>query len=249
MRQFKSSQHITGRSSVSVNNYLRDVNRYPMATLEEEVQLAQAIRDGGKEGECARQRLIEANLRFVITCAIEMATPFVPIEELIAAGNYGLTVAANRYDPSYDNHFCSYAVHHIRKSIREAIKAWACSVSIPDLLQGLQACLSLDERGDEDEDNWSRDLIDRIPSSPMSSDVRRDVAEAKEQLRSFLSKWYYPSDVQLLMDLAQMMYDGYTVSDLAKKHGLPTKRMKSIIADLREKALLHQLQTAFQKAA
>ena len=46
-----------------------------------------------------------------------------------------------------------------------------------------------------------------------------DVEETKEQLRSFLSKWYYPSDVQLLMDLAQMMYDGYTVStDLAKKH-------------------------------
>ena len=120
---------------------------------------------------------------------------------------------------------------------------------MPDLLQGLQACLSLDERGDEDEDNWSRDLIDRIPSSPMSSDVRRDVAEAKEQLRSFLSKWYYPSDVQLLMDLAQMMYDGYTISDLAKKHGLPTKKMKSIIADLQQKALLNKLQIAFQKAA
>jgi RNA polymerase primary sigma factor len=116
-------------------------------------------------------------------------------------------------------------------------------------LQGLQACLSLDERGDEDEDNWSRDLIDRIPASPLSSDVRRDVEETKEQLRSFLSKWYYPSDVQLLMDLAQMIYDGYSVSDLAKKHGLPAKRMKTIIADLREKALLHQLQTAFRKAA
>jgi RNA polymerase primary sigma factor len=51
------------------------------------------------------------------------------------------------------------------------------------------------------------------------------------------------------MDLAQMMYDGYTVSDLAKKHGLPVKRMKSIIDDLQQKALLYQLQTAFQKAA
>ena len=49
MRQFKSSQHITGRSSVSVINYLRDVNRYTMVTIEEEVQLAQATRRGGKE--------------------------------------------------------------------------------------------------------------------------------------------------------------------------------------------------------
>jgi RNA polymerase primary sigma factor len=51
------------------------------------------------------------------------------------------------------------------------------------------------------------------------------------------------------MDLAQMMYDGYTVSDLAKKHGLPTKKMKSIIADLQQKALLNKLQTAYAKAA
>jgi len=241
----KKNRIIQGRTEV-LNHYLELIEDNEPLTVEQEQALGRRIMSGDI---AARNELIEANLRFVITCAIEMATPFAPIEELIAAGNYGLTVAANRYDPSYENHFCSYAVHHIRKSIREAIKAWACSVSIPDLLQGLQACLSLDERGDEDEDNWSRDLIDRIPASPLSSDVRRDVEETKEQLRSFLSKWYYPSDVQLLMDLAQMIYDGYTVSDLAKKHGLPVKRMKSIIADLREKALLHQLRTAFQKAA
>lgn len=238
--------HLLENRTEVLNHYLEQIKDNQPLTTEEEQKLGRRIMSGDI---AARNELIEANLRFVITCAIEMATPFVPIEELIAAGNYGLTVAANRYDPSYDNHFCSYAVHHIHKSIREAIKAWACSVSIPDLLQGLQACLSLDERGDEDEDNWSRDLIDRIPASPLSSDVRRDVEETKEQLRSFLSKWYYPSDVQLLMDLAQMMYDGYTISDLAKKHGLPTKRMKSIIADLREKALLHHLRTAYAKAA
>ena len=238
--------HLLENRTEVLNHYLEQIKGNQPLTTEEEQELGRRIMSGDI---AARNELIEANLRFVITCAIEMATPFAPIEELIAAGNYGLTVAANRYDPSYDNHFCSYAVHHIRKSIREAIKAWACSVSIPDLLQGLQACLSLDERGDEDEDNWSRDLIDRIPASPLSSDVRRDVEETKEQLCSFLSKWYYPSDVELLMDLAQMMYDGYTISDLAKKHGLPAKRMKSIIADLRKKALLQQLQKAYAKAA
>jgi len=241
-----NKNHIIQSRTEVLNHYLEQIEGNQPLTTEEEQELGRRILSGDI---AARNELIEANLRFVITCAIEMATPFVPIEELIAAGNYGLTVAANRYDPSYDNHFCSYAVHHIRKSIREAIKAWACSVSMPDLLQGLQACLSLDERGDEDEDNWSRDLIDRIPASPLSCDVSRNVEETKEQLRSFLSKWYYPSDVQLLMDLAQMIYDGYSVSDLAKKHGLPAKRMKAIIADLREKALLHQLQTAFRKAA
>ena len=238
--------HILENRAEGLNHYLEQIEDNQPLSTEEEQELGRRILSGDTS---ARNELIEANLRFVLTCAIEMATPFVPIEELIAAGNYGLTLAATRYDPSYPTRFCSYAVHHIRKAIREAIKTWTSQVAMPDLLQGLQACLSLDDRQDEDEDNWSRDLIDRIPASPQTGEIRSRVEETKEQLRSFLSKWYYPSDVQLLMDLAQMMYDGYTISDLAKKHGLPVKRMKSIIADLQQKALLYQLQTAFQKAA
>ena len=238
--------HILENRAEVLNHYLEQIEDNQPLSTEEEQELGRRILSGDTS---ARNELIEANLRFVLTCAIEMATPFVPIEELIAAGNYGLTLAATRYDPSYPTRFCSYAVHHIRKAIREAIKTWTSQVAMPDLLQGLQACLSLDDRQDEDEDNWSRDLIDRIPASHQTGEIRSRVEETKEQLRSFLSKWYYPSDVQLLMDLAQMMYDGYTVSDLAKKHGLPVKRMKSIIDDLQQKALLYQLQTAFQKAA
>ena len=238
--------HILENRAEVLNHDLEQIEDNQPLSTEEEQELGRRILSGDTS---ARNELIEANLRFVLTCAIEMATPFVPIEELIAAGNYGLTLAATRYDPSYPTRFCSYAVHHIRKAIREAIKTWTSQVAMPDLLQGLQACLSLDDRQDEDEDNWSRDLIDRIPASPQTGEIRSRVEETKEQLRSFLSKWYYPSDVQLLMDLAQMMYDGYTISDLAKKHGLPVKRMKSIIADLQQKALLYQLQTAFQKAA
>ena len=51
------------------------------------------------------------------------------------------------------------------------------------------------------------------------------------------------------MDLAQMMYDGYTISDLARKHGLPLKKIKQIISDLQQKAIIHQLQAAYGKAA
>ena len=230
--------------SENLQIYFNQIRNNKPLTIEEERELGRRIQKGDID---ARNKLIKANLRFVIRCAINMATPTVPIEEIIAAGNYGLTIAASRYDPEYDNNFCSYAVHHIRRAIREAIRKWTCQVTMPDLLQGLEACLSLDDRHDEDEDNWSRDLIDRIPAPPLSSDICRNVEETKEHLHAFLSKWYYPSDVELLMDLAQMIYDGYTVSDLAKKHGLPIKRMKSIIAGLREKALLNQLQTAFDK--
>lgn len=241
----KNNHIIQSRTEV-LNHYLEQIEDNEPLTVEQEQALGRRLMSGDYN---ARNELIEANLHFVLSCAIEMSNPYVPIEELVAAGNYGLTLAATRYDPSYPTRFCSYAVHHIRKAIREAIKTWTSQVAMPDLLQGLQACLSLDDRQDDDEDNWSRDLIDRIPASPQAGEIHSRVEETKEQLRSFLSKWYYPSDVQLLMDLAQMMYDGYTISDLAKKHGLPVKRMKSIIADLQQKALLNKLQVAFQKAA
>lgn len=238
--------HLLENSAEGISHYLKQIENNQPLTMEEEQELGRRILAGDTT---ARNTLIEANLRFVLTCAIEMATPFVPIEELIAAGNYGLTIAATHYDPSYNNHFCSYAVHHIRRAISEAIRTWTCSVKTPNLLLGLQACLSLDDCHDTDDDNWSRDLIDRLPAAPLGCDVQRNVEEAKEQLRAFLSKWYYPSDVNLLMDLAQMVYDGFSVSDLAKKYGLPIRRMKAIIADLREKAILHQLQKAYAKAA
>ena len=230
----------------SLNHYLKQIGNYHALTREEERELGRRIMSGGTT---ARDELIEANLLFVLQCTLKMRTPYVPIEELISAGNYGLTVAASRFDPSYGNRFCSYAVHYICNAIREAIREWTCQVSMPDPLQGLFVCLSLDDKHDEDEENWSRDLIDRLPAPPMSSDVRHNVEETKEHLHSLLCKWYYPSDVQLLMDWAQMMYDGYTISDLAKKYGLPIKRIKKVIGDLQQKAKLHQLQQAFQKAA
>ena len=69
MRQFKNIKNITERSNISVNKYLKEVSRYPMVTVDEEVILAQKIRQGGKEADKARQRLVEANLRFVISVA------------------------------------------------------------------------------------------------------------------------------------------------------------------------------------
>ena len=143
MRQFKSSQHITGRSSVSVINYLRDVNRYPMATIEEEVQLAQAIRRGGKEGERARQRLIEANLRFVITVANQYRQHNMELADLISEGNIGLIKAAERFDDTRGFKFVSYAVWWIRQSIQQAISEQEQIIRMPLNQQGLQQMYNL----------------------------------------------------------------------------------------------------------
>ena len=143
MRQFKSSQHITGRCSVSVNNYLRDVNRYPMATLEEEVQLAQAIRRGGKEGECAKRRLVEANLRFVITVANQYHQNNMELADLISEGNIGLIKAAERFDDTRGFKFVSYAVWWIRQAILQAVSEVGQTIHMPLNQQGLRQMYNL----------------------------------------------------------------------------------------------------------
>ena len=121
MRQFKSTQHITERNKISVNNYLKEASRYPMATSDEEVALAQKIRQGGKEADKARQRLIEANLRFVISVANQYHQHNMDLSDLISEGNIGLIKAAERFDDTRGFKFISYAVWWIRQSISSAV--------------------------------------------------------------------------------------------------------------------------------
>ena len=121
MRQFKNTKKNTERNNISVNNYLKEVNRYPMATVDEEVTLAQRIRQGGKEADKARQRLIEANLRFVISVANQYHQPNMDLSDLISEGNIGLIKAAELFDDTRGFKFISYAVWWIRQSISSAI--------------------------------------------------------------------------------------------------------------------------------
>lgn len=131
MRQFKNTKKITERNNISVNNYLKEVNRYPMATVDEEVTLAQRIRQGGKEADKARQRLIEANLRFVISVANQYHQPNMDLSDLISEGNIGLIKAAELFDDTRGFKFISYAVLWIRQSISSAICENGRAIRLP----------------------------------------------------------------------------------------------------------------------
>ena len=121
MRQFKNTKNITERSNISVNKYLKEVSRYPMVTVDEEVILAQKIRQSGKEADKARQRLVEANLRFVISVANQYHQHNMDLSDLISEGNIGLIKAAERFDETRGFKFISYAVWWIRQSISSTI--------------------------------------------------------------------------------------------------------------------------------
>ena len=131
MRQFKNTKNITERSNISVNKYLKEVSRYPMVTVDEEVILAQRIRQGGKEADKARKRLVEANLRFVISVANQYHQPNMDLSDLISEGNIGLIKAAELFDETRGFKFISYAVWWIRQSISSAICENGRAIRLP----------------------------------------------------------------------------------------------------------------------
>ena len=131
MRQFKNTKKITERSNISVNKYLKEVSRYPMVTVDEEVILAQRIRQGGKEADKARKRLVEANLRFVISVANQYHQPNMDLSDLISEGNIGLIKAAELFDETRGFKFISYAVWWIRQSISSAICENGRAIRLP----------------------------------------------------------------------------------------------------------------------
>ena len=131
MRQFKNTKKSTERNNISVNNYLKEVNRYPMATVDEEVTLAQRIKQGGKEADKARKRLVEANLRFVISVANQYHQPNMDLSDLISEGNIGLIKAAELFDETRGFKFISYAVWWIRQSISSAICENGRAIRLP----------------------------------------------------------------------------------------------------------------------
>ena len=112
----------------SLHRYLEDVASSQPLSAAEEVSLAQRIKKGDLE---ARAKLVEANLRFVITVAREYQNQGVPLVDLISAGNIGLIVAAERFDETKGFKFISYAVWWIRQSILQTLAEQSRVVRLP----------------------------------------------------------------------------------------------------------------------
>src|SRR5476651_1039912 len=128
MRQLKISESITNRESASLNQYLSDIAKIPMVTPQEEVILAQKIREGD---QAALERLTKTNLRFVVSVAKQYESAGLTLGDLINEGNLGLIKAAKRFDETKGFKFISYAVWWIRQSILQAINDHARIVRLP----------------------------------------------------------------------------------------------------------------------
>lgn len=131
MRQLKITKAITSRKNEALDRYLSEIAHEPMLTPDEEAALAAKIHKGGKEGERARDRLVRANLRFVVSVAKQYQHQGISLTDLINEGNVGLVKAAEKFDETRGFKFISYAVWWIRQSIMEALAVKSRIIRVP----------------------------------------------------------------------------------------------------------------------
>lgn len=128
MRQLKITRSITNRETQSLEKYLQEIGKVPMISAQEEVELASKIRNGD---QLALNRLVGANLRFVISVAKQYQNQGLTLSDLINEGNLGLIRAAQRFDETKGFKFISYAVWWIRQAILQALAEQSRIVRLP----------------------------------------------------------------------------------------------------------------------
>ena len=128
MRQLKITKQVTNRETASLDKYLQEIGKVELITADEDVELAQRIRQGDM---AALEKLTKANLRFVVSVSKQYQNQGLSLPDLINEGNLGLIKAARRFDETRGFKFISYAVWWIRQSILQALAEQSRIVRLP----------------------------------------------------------------------------------------------------------------------
>jgi RNA polymerase primary sigma factor len=203
------NQTVTVSSDENVlSMYLKEINRIPLLSREEEDEVARAAAMGNKS---AKERLVNSNLRFVVNVAKRYQGQGLPLSDLISEGNIGLMSAVDRYDVDKGYHFISYAVWWIRQSILKAICEKSRMIRLPlnranELVQIEKARkLVQDEHSAEAEINEIGRLLDMEPEHVA------DIINISRDMVSLESPVYTEKDSSVLGDFIED--EGYKAPD------------------------------------
>lgn len=166
MRQLKISQSITERTDETLEAYLNDISKKNTVTPNEEVELARRIHEGDKE---ALEKLVNANLRFVVSVAKQYRNQGLPLSDLISEGNIGLVKAAEKFDETKGFKFITFAVWWIRQSIMKAISEHGRVVRLPNNQNQFLLQIRKIERQYEQEENrlaTIEEIADALETDP-----------------------------------------------------------------------------------
>jgi RNA polymerase primary sigma factor len=115
-------------TDTGLNRYLREIGHFPLLTPQQEIELAKKIKKGDT---AARERMINANLRLVVTIARDYVDLGLPLLDLISEGNIGLTKAVERFDPAKGAKLSTYAMWWIKQSIKRALANQSKTIRLP----------------------------------------------------------------------------------------------------------------------
>ncbi len=171
------TKQYTNRESQSLDKYLQEIGKYELLAPEEEVELAKKIRKGGLEGQRALERLVKANLRFVVSVAKQYQNQGLTLGDLINEGNLGLIKAATRFDETKGFKFISYAVWWIRQSILQALAEQSRIVRLP--LNRVGALNKIGKKFSELEQKFEREPT----ASELAEQLDMTVADIHETIK------------------------------------------------------------------
>ncbi len=196
MRQLKIIKQVTNRETVSLDKYLHEIGKVDLLTPDEEVTYARKLKEGDEE---ALNKLVKANLRFVVSVAKQYQNQGLSLPDLINEGNLGLIKAAQRFDETRGFKFISYAVWWIRQSILQALAEQARIVKLP--LNKIGSINKVNKAFAELEQRFEREpsVAELVEVLELATD------DVKEALRS--SNRHVSMDAPLTQDEDSNLYD------------------------------------------
>lgn len=196
MRQLKITKQVTNRDLPSLDKYLQEIGREDLVDPDFEVELARRIRNGDKK---ALEKMIRANLRFVVSVSKQYQNQGLTLSDLINEGNLGLIKAAQRFDETKGFKFISYAVWWIRQSILQALAEQSRLVRLP-----------LNKIGSINKVNrtWAR-LEQKLGRSASYDEIATEIGMDTEEIKRVLSSnnRHISMDAPLMYDEDGSMYD------------------------------------------
>ncbi len=217
MRQLKISKQITSRDTLSIDKYLHEIAKVELISAEEEVELARRIKEGDKQ---ALDKLVKANLRFVVSVAKQYQNQGLSLPDLINEGNVGLIKAAQRFDETRGFKFISYAVWWIRQAILQALAEQARIVRLP-----------LNKIGSLNKINRILSRLEQeFEREPSANEIANELDVAPEDIKQLLKS----SGRHVSMDAPLIEGEDNNLYDVIKSEDSPKTDKKLLIESLQK---------------
>src|SRR6266849_6243464 len=183
-----------------LNRYLQEIGRIPLLTPQQEVELAEKIK---KCDAAARERMINANLRLVVTIARDYVNLGLPLLDLISEGNIGLTKAVERFDPTKGAKLSTYAMWWIKQSIKRALANQSKTIRLPVHLVDKIAKVH----------RVSLQMSDELGREPTDDELGEEIGIASEKVARLKSHGIRPASLDAPIEDEDSMEFGEMVGD------------------------------------